>query len=528
MKTIGRLLWSAFGAFTLVSGNLFMIPQGACESSFSVSPDLEKVLLASDWRMVAETCGPADDLRSLPVQRIIKGHAHLMLNQNNESIRLFLESADKSDRESWRKWTEEFAARQPSSPVAFYLKGDALARLDELDAAIAAFKKSIKLAEQQQSSAHPAFNGLGVTYCAKRDWNKAHECFERAIALAPDFADAHANLGTWSLYQSQLKQASKAYENSLKISSDFALALTGNGCIDFLHGPKEWQAANDHFSMAGKELALPIVALNAELLNQAAFDTASKANLYFHDPIEFPDWNDTLKLIQDQSSFLNRYFQSVDLRRMNPKTIIDRFNEIMDEPTLYDDNKEIMDRMLQRSTNVSLRSGIMDLILETENVRSKKAGEMNVYERGAIRGLNRGLLSIIYPRLIRARVRTKAGMSLMLSGGIAVDGYKYKQGLTTSVLLDRKFQMEYTYKPLALGLQQIPIIGFMGKMWDQHLDRSLMQTNRILEKERGLRDISVKSGGLSTEELMVLFFRRDAWNALNWFGLAYNISSEAS
>jgi hypothetical protein len=80
---------------------------------------------------------------------------------------------------------------------------------------------------------------------------------------------------------------------------------------------------------------------------------------------------------------------------------------------------------------------------------------------------------------------------------------------------------------MATGLEKVPVIGFIGKMWNQHLDASLGQTNAILT-QRGMSPNKIMTGGLSTEELLALFFRRDAWKPLNWYGLAYNITPEES
>lgn len=274
-------------------------------------------------------------------------------------------------------------------------------------------------------------------------------------------------------------------------------------------------------------MELPVIAFSADLMNQAAFDASSKTNLYFHDPQEIIDWNRIQKAIRDRSSLLGRYFQSVDLTRENPKIVIDRLNEIMDEPRLYDDNRETIEKFFQGSKDESLLSGINGLISDTTELRLKQISEMNVYEKGATRGLNRGLMNLCFPKLFTEAGKTQAGMSLTLNGGIAVDGYSYKQGLSTASLLDAKNRMEYTYRPMATGLQQVPIIGFLGQMWNQHLNASLGQTNNILQ-QRGISTNQIKTGGLSTEELMILFFRRDAWSPLNWYGLVYNISPEGS
>lgn len=503
------------------------IPSGFCEPSSIVDPDIENALLVQDWRAAKDKCGPIENMAARPVLAGIKGHACLMLNQNNESLALFLSMATRSDLESWRDWTDGFAQKNAWSCVAHYLKGDALARLEEFDAAIRAFKESMRLAEEQHSQSHSALNALGVVYCATKQWDMAESCFKKVIAFDQNFADAYANLGTMSLYRKRLRQASIAYEQAVSKSQTFALGLNGRGCANFLDGPKHWEQARKDFAAAGEQMGLAVIAFSADQMNQAAFDAASKANLYFHDPGEFSDWNAVQQVIHDHKSILGGYFRDMDLSRNNPKKIIDRLNEIMDMPILYDDNKEVMDKLLPHPGDALLSSGIENLLIDTRDLRLKKSNELNVYESGAIRGLNRGLMYLCYPNMLNETAKTEAGMSLTLNGGIAVDGYSYKQGLSTNQLLLGKNRMEYTYRPLATALEKVQYIGFLGKMWNQHLDASLGQTNTILEQRR-LSPNQIKTGGLSTEELMVLFFKRDAWKPLNWYGLAYNATPQES
>lgn len=527
LKSSLRLLRYLLCSFVMLCGAMLPVTEGLCVTSSITNPDIEKALLLQDWRTVNDTSGPAEKLVELPVLRAIKGHACLLLNRNNDSLNLFLSLANKADRESWKSWSQAFAQKNATSPVAHYLEGDALARLDEFDAASVSFNKSIGLAKQMGSNFYPALNALGAVYSARRQWNMAETCFKEAIAINQDFADAHANAGTMFLYRKRLRDAAAAYDQAASKSSNFALSLNGRGCINFLEGPKNWEKAKNDFAQAGKQMGLPVIAFSAELMNQAVFDASSKANLYLRDPKEIVDWNDMQKVIRDRSSLLGRYFQAVDLTRENPKIVIDRLNEIMDEPRLYDDNREAIEKLLQKSTDLALLSGINNLISDTTELRLKQVSEMNVYEKGAIRGLNRGLMNLCYPKLIGEAGKTKAGMSLTLNGGIAVDGYSYKQGLSTSSLLSAKDRMEYTYRPIATALQQVPIIGFLGQMWNQHLDASLGQTNSILQ-QRAVSPNLAQTGGLSTEELMALFFRRDAWKPMNWYGLVYNISPEES
>lgn len=64
----------------------------------NVSPEIERAVLATDWKRVAELCGAPEKLARLPILRAIQGHALLATNHNNDALNGILEDRNFYDR----------------------------------------------------------------------------------------------------------------------------------------------------------------------------------------------------------------------------------------------------------------------------------------------------------------------------------------------------------------------------------------------------------------------------------------------
>src|SRR6185503_5193335 len=124
----------------------------------TVPPEVEKALLGEDWSKVVELLAKVDGSTVSPVLRLIKGHACLALNRNNQAIELFASSANDHDRQEWRTWSQMIAEKYPKQAIALYLKGDAFARSKEWKAADECFEKALYLNPQ----CYLASNARGV------------------------------------------------------------------------------------------------------------------------------------------------------------------------------------------------------------------------------------------------------------------------------------------------------------------------------------------------------------------------------
>jgi tetratricopeptide (TPR) repeat protein len=194
-------------------------------------PSLEQALLAEDWKGLLGLLDDVNAVTPSPVLRLIKGHACLAENRNNESSCLFRSVSSTEDKSIWLAWAESFSKQHPDSSGAIYLLGDALGRSEDYDRAINVLKQGIQGA---QACPAPALrlNALGV-FCALRgDLNEARDYFEQAVSSSGgQLADSYANLGMYWIQRSEgAIGAEGAFDEALRLSPDFALALHGRGC----------------------------------------------------------------------------------------------------------------------------------------------------------------------------------------------------------------------------------------------------------------------------------------------------------
>ena len=251
-----------------------LVTTGHALSAFqtNITTEIENAALAEKWQLVADQCGPNEKLTSSPVLRAIKGHALLALNQNNESLLLFLSISEDSVCMTWRKWTESFSSRYSTNAVAHYLKGDALARCGNYDLALKSFAQALKY----KPNFALALNARGVIYAHRKQWNEALADFEKACAIAPKFADAHASLGNLLLLKKAPSGAVDCFNKVLPLFPEFALALNGRGCANF--GDGFWAEAGNDFKQACEyDATMKLALFNANALAKVELDLASKA-----------------------------------------------------------------------------------------------------------------------------------------------------------------------------------------------------------------------------------------------------------
>jgi tetratricopeptide (TPR) repeat protein len=188
---------------------------------------LEQAILAEDWEMVVLLL-PKEAEPNLPAPlRLVKAHACLAMNRNDESLRLFVSTTSKEDLKKWDEWTTDLRNSHPDNPISGYLRGDALARLQRPSEAAEIFSASLKTSPNHAL----LLNARGVAYCGIRQFEKALEDITKATAIAPSFVDAHLSLGSlWIQWGNGPEGALEAFNKVLAMSPDCALAVNGKGC----------------------------------------------------------------------------------------------------------------------------------------------------------------------------------------------------------------------------------------------------------------------------------------------------------
>lgn len=91
----------------------------------------------------------------------------------------------------------------PRNPALWSLLGMTEAQLDDVDAAIADFQKTIALAPDDA----PSYFNLGLLYGRKRDTGKALEAYQHGLKLAPGNAPANQNYALLLMAQQKFQEA---------------------------------------------------------------------------------------------------------------------------------------------------------------------------------------------------------------------------------------------------------------------------------------------------------------------------------
>lgn len=224
--------------------------------------DVERAVLAADaapgslketWAPVVRLLAEVNEQTPDPVLRLIKGHACLAVNANNQAWCLFLGVHTRRELEQWHQWTEQFSERHGDSPNARYLRGDASARLQRWEAALAHFAHLL-----ESSPRHAlALNASGVTRAQCGQLDEARKHFDRAATYTEGrLADAHANAGMLRIQSKDgAEGARRAFNRALNpaggdASGSFALALHGKGCVELILGEHETASKNLEAALA--------------------------------------------------------------------------------------------------------------------------------------------------------------------------------------------------------------------------------------------------------------------------------------
>src|SRR6185295_17986293 len=113
MKTINIIT----ERFALAAVWLATCAAGAAVNTAELSSEaLKQALLAEHWPRVTELCRQVRTNDDSPMRPAIFGHALLAMNENCESLRLFLSLSNQVARQAWSEWTEAFVKSNPTNP----------------------------------------------------------------------------------------------------------------------------------------------------------------------------------------------------------------------------------------------------------------------------------------------------------------------------------------------------------------------------------------------------------------------------
>lgn len=226
---------------------------------------VERAVLAEDWAKVTELLSAFDPVSPSPVLRLIKGHACLALNRNNESLDLFASTLDDESRNKWQTWADQFVNEHGDNAIAWYFQGDAFARRKIWNSASRSFDQALAL----DPGCYLALSARGVVSHAVGNTLQARMYFMKAIKSKRDFADAYANRGTLSVYLHSVKGEAMYEEAKLvSIDKDPLLPLVGIGCM--MYGKQDYHSARKYFAGVSALSVISILAQRNALANEIA------------------------------------------------------------------------------------------------------------------------------------------------------------------------------------------------------------------------------------------------------------------
>jgi tetratricopeptide (TPR) repeat protein len=234
--------------FVLAVMVFFNASNSRAEPTTSIDEALVRAVLSGDWNRVADShLAYVNTETPSPVLRLIKAHACLALNRNDESACLFAASLSHEDLKTWNEWAEGFLRNHPNSQTASYFRGDASARRGEWVQASASFARALEAREDHTRAM--VLNARALVSAAQRRFDPALVDLSKAIVLRPDLADAHANLGFLAILQKEgAKGALRDFDMAISVSPDFSLARYGKGCIHMILG--ELSPAETEFDLS--------------------------------------------------------------------------------------------------------------------------------------------------------------------------------------------------------------------------------------------------------------------------------------
>jgi tetratricopeptide (TPR) repeat protein len=113
----------------------------------------------------------------------------------------------------------------PNTPFLYNINGACYKALGQLDAAVKCYEQALAI-KPDYAEAH---SNLGNTLQELGQLDAAVKCYEQALVLKPNYAEAHSNLGLALYDLGQLDAAVKCYEQALAIKPDFAEAHNNLG-----------------------------------------------------------------------------------------------------------------------------------------------------------------------------------------------------------------------------------------------------------------------------------------------------------
>jgi len=169
---------------------------------------------------------------------------------------------------------ETLVQQYPNSSVLLNIQGAVLKGLGQLDLSVDAFNKALAI-KPDYADAH--YN-MGLVLQEQGKLEEAIEAYNKALAIKPDYAELYNNMGNALKEQGKLEEAIEAFNKALAIKPDHAFAYSNMGIALQEHGKLEEAIESYNKAIAIKpDYADSYCCMGVALQEQGKLEEAIKA-----------------------------------------------------------------------------------------------------------------------------------------------------------------------------------------------------------------------------------------------------------
>ena len=167
-------------------------------------------------------------------------------NPPSEQLQSIINLYSQGQLQKALSYTSRMLGQFPNSVILYNISGASNAGLMQFDAAIANYKKALKIKPDYAE----AYNNLGAVLKDKGDLEAAIDSCKKALKIKPDYAEAYINMGNALQDNGDLEAAIDSYKKALKINPNHADAYYNMG--NALQDNCDLEAAIDSYKKALK------------------------------------------------------------------------------------------------------------------------------------------------------------------------------------------------------------------------------------------------------------------------------------
>jgi len=148
-------------------------------------------------------------------------------NPPQETINQLINLINQGQSVTVVEQAQALTRQYPNVPIIWNILGAAAAQTGQIDQAINAFKTVIAI-KPDYAEAH---SNLGNVLKDQGKLEEAIEAYNKALSLKPDYAEAYNNMGNILMDQGKLEGATEAYNKALSLKPDYADAYYNLGNV---------------------------------------------------------------------------------------------------------------------------------------------------------------------------------------------------------------------------------------------------------------------------------------------------------